>query len=440
MAQIGIKELLEAGVHFGHQTRRWNPKMRRFIFGERDGIYIIDLLQTEALLQDARQFASERLASRRDGPVRRDQEAGPGRDPGDGRRGRHAVRQPPLAGRPADELPDDLAADQAPARPRALRDRGPAAAAADARADGGAGRPREAARQPRWGQEHAARPRRGVRDRPQDRGDRGARGTAPADPDHRPGRHQLRSRGDRLRDPRQRRRDPLVRGDHERDRRRRRPGPRGLPRRGGGRAARARAPGGRGAGPPRGRGAGAPRGRGAGASRGRGAGPAEAEEQARARPRSTPGRPARRPPRSRPSRQAAPRSRPSRRPRPPSRRNRRRPRAAGGSRRLRPPSRRSRRPPPHSRRSRAPAAATSRGRPTDACGRTAGGADARGRGAGGADACGRTAGGADACGRGAAHGGPATSRACRTGAAARARGSDRARRLRRPTRSEEEQA
>ncbi len=59
MAQVGIKELLEAGVHFGHQTRRWNPKMRRFIFGERDGIYIIDLLQTEALLNNARDFASE---------------------------------------------------------------------------------------------------------------------------------------------------------------------------------------------------------------------------------------------------------------------------------------------------------------------------------------------------------------------------------------------
>jgi small subunit ribosomal protein S2 len=59
VAQVGIKELLEAGVHFGHQTRRWNPKMRRFIFGERDGIYIIDLLQTEALLENARRFAAE---------------------------------------------------------------------------------------------------------------------------------------------------------------------------------------------------------------------------------------------------------------------------------------------------------------------------------------------------------------------------------------------
>jgi small subunit ribosomal protein S2 len=67
VAQIGIKELLEAGVHFGHQTRRWNPKMRRFIFGERDGIYIIDLLQTEALLQNARDFAD--AVARRGGTV-----------------------------------------------------------------------------------------------------------------------------------------------------------------------------------------------------------------------------------------------------------------------------------------------------------------------------------------------------------------------------------
>jgi small subunit ribosomal protein S2 len=58
VAQVGIRELLEAGVHFGHQTRRWNPKMRRFIYGERGGIYIIDLLKTEALLGQAQQFAS----------------------------------------------------------------------------------------------------------------------------------------------------------------------------------------------------------------------------------------------------------------------------------------------------------------------------------------------------------------------------------------------
>jgi small subunit ribosomal protein S2 len=61
--EIGIKELLEAGVHFGHQTRRWNPKMRRFIYGERDGIHIIDLQKTERLLHQAQEFAGE-LAGR----------------------------------------------------------------------------------------------------------------------------------------------------------------------------------------------------------------------------------------------------------------------------------------------------------------------------------------------------------------------------------------
>jgi small subunit ribosomal protein S2 len=59
MAEVGIKELLEAGVHFGHQTRRWNPRMRRFIFGEREGIHIIDLLQTEELLEQATDFVTE---------------------------------------------------------------------------------------------------------------------------------------------------------------------------------------------------------------------------------------------------------------------------------------------------------------------------------------------------------------------------------------------
>jgi small subunit ribosomal protein S2 len=59
MPEVGIRELLEAGVHFGHQTRRWNPKMRRFIHGERGGIYIIDLLQTQRLLEQAQQFSGE---------------------------------------------------------------------------------------------------------------------------------------------------------------------------------------------------------------------------------------------------------------------------------------------------------------------------------------------------------------------------------------------
>ncbi len=54
MAEITMKELLEAGVHFGHQTRRWNPQMKKFIFMERNGIYIIDLQKTLKCIQDAR--------------------------------------------------------------------------------------------------------------------------------------------------------------------------------------------------------------------------------------------------------------------------------------------------------------------------------------------------------------------------------------------------
>jgi small subunit ribosomal protein S2 len=57
MPVVSMKELLEAGVHFGHQTRRWNPKMKRFIFTERGGIYIIDLTQTQELLDEAHAFA-----------------------------------------------------------------------------------------------------------------------------------------------------------------------------------------------------------------------------------------------------------------------------------------------------------------------------------------------------------------------------------------------
>jgi small subunit ribosomal protein S2 len=57
MPVVSMKDLLEAGVHFGHQTRRWNPKMKRFIFAERGGIYIIDLQKTLELLEEAHDFA-----------------------------------------------------------------------------------------------------------------------------------------------------------------------------------------------------------------------------------------------------------------------------------------------------------------------------------------------------------------------------------------------
>src|SRR3972149_10616087 len=59
MAELSMKQLLEAGVHFGHQTSRWNPKMKPYIFGARNGIYIVDLQQTVRLLQDACAFIRE---------------------------------------------------------------------------------------------------------------------------------------------------------------------------------------------------------------------------------------------------------------------------------------------------------------------------------------------------------------------------------------------
>jgi small subunit ribosomal protein S2 len=58
-----MKELLEAGVHFGHQTKRWNPKMKEYIFGERNGIYIIDLQKTLKLFKDAMRYVGEQAAS-----------------------------------------------------------------------------------------------------------------------------------------------------------------------------------------------------------------------------------------------------------------------------------------------------------------------------------------------------------------------------------------
>jgi len=67
MPVVSMKELLEAGVHFGHQTRRWNPKMKRFIFSERGGIYIIDLQQTQELLDQAYNFA--KAISERNGSI-----------------------------------------------------------------------------------------------------------------------------------------------------------------------------------------------------------------------------------------------------------------------------------------------------------------------------------------------------------------------------------
>ena len=65
MVSVTMKELLEAGVHFGHQVRRWNPKMKEYIFGERNGIYIIDLQKTQRMFRDALAFVTEAIAEDR---------------------------------------------------------------------------------------------------------------------------------------------------------------------------------------------------------------------------------------------------------------------------------------------------------------------------------------------------------------------------------------
>ena len=62
MAVVTMRQLLESGVHFGHQTRRWNPKMKRFILTERNGIYVIDLTQSLAFIDQAYEFIKDTVA------------------------------------------------------------------------------------------------------------------------------------------------------------------------------------------------------------------------------------------------------------------------------------------------------------------------------------------------------------------------------------------
>ena len=79
MAQPQLQELLDAGVHFGHQTRRWNPKMRRFIFAERNGIYIIDLQKTLRQIELAQELLASVDPQGRQRALRLHQEAAQGR-------------------------------------------------------------------------------------------------------------------------------------------------------------------------------------------------------------------------------------------------------------------------------------------------------------------------------------------------------------------------
>ena len=99
LAATSMKQLLEAGVHFGHQTRRWNPKMREYIFAERNGIHIIDLAQTVRRLDAGARLRARNRAPRRQRPLRRHQEAGTGSARrGRGRSGQHYVNTRWLGG------------------------------------------------------------------------------------------------------------------------------------------------------------------------------------------------------------------------------------------------------------------------------------------------------------------------------------------------------
>ena len=78
MSVISMKQLLEAGVHFGHQTRRWNPKMAPYIYTERNGIYIIDLQQSVGMVDDAYNAIADIVADGGSILIRRNKETGSG--------------------------------------------------------------------------------------------------------------------------------------------------------------------------------------------------------------------------------------------------------------------------------------------------------------------------------------------------------------------------
>ena len=102
---VTMKDLLEAGVHFGHQTKRWNPKMKEYIFGERNGIYIIDLQKTVKLFKEAGSSSANLAAQGKtfflSAPSARRRTPSPKKPAL-----RHVLREPALARRTADQLGD----------------------------------------------------------------------------------------------------------------------------------------------------------------------------------------------------------------------------------------------------------------------------------------------------------------------------------------------
>ena len=118
-----VKELLDAGVHFGHQTRKWNPKMKEYIFEARNGIHIIDLVQTATQIDGAADFQGRRGQGQQ-GAVCRYQETGPGQHQGNCRDDRSAVRLRTLAGWYDDQFEYHPQIDQADGRTRTMESDG----------------------------------------------------------------------------------------------------------------------------------------------------------------------------------------------------------------------------------------------------------------------------------------------------------------------------
>ena len=226
MAVVTMRQLLESGVHFGHQTRRWNPKMKRFIMTERNGIYIIDLQQSLAYIDRSYAFIKETVAKGGTvmfvGTKKQAQEAIAEQAT---RVGMPYVNQRWLGGmltnfqtvhqrinrlKELDEIDFDNVAGSRP------HEEGAPAACAGAR---------QAREDPRRHPRDDPYPGRGVDRRHQEGAPRRRGGPQAADPDHRHPGHQLRPRRGRLPDPGQRRRHPRRRPADPRRRRRRRRGP-----------------------------------------------------------------------------------------------------------------------------------------------------------------------------------------------------------------------
>jgi hypothetical protein len=219
MATITMKELLEAGVHFGHQTKRWNPKMKEYIFGERNGIYIIDLQKTLKLFKDASKFVTDLCSSGKTilfvGTKRQAQDAVAEEAT---RAGMPYINNRWLGGlltnwvtvqksvKRLQEL-DEMATD---GRYELLTKKEVIQAGARAQAS---------ASEPGRHQDHEAPARCAVHRRLEQRGDRRQGSTQARHPGRCRGRYQLRSDRGRLRDPRQRRRAARHSPVHFEDRR-----------------------------------------------------------------------------------------------------------------------------------------------------------------------------------------------------------------------------